>query len=221
MRTVAGLTVLAALLTLTGCSGPRPLHAIRSHADTLVTQGRYDEAIAEYEEYIARKPEDVQVRGKLGAAYLAAEQPLRAREQYLLAAGVQPFNDGFLDGLAESYYQANAREDLIEFLARQTRERGAVSDYIRQGKYLFKLGNADEARFALETAARLDKGRTIEPQIALADMYRDLGDRANEVRRLRMALFVNPNNQAVQERLTRVGSGPKDQIGLTPAETGE
>jgi len=201
----------------TGVRGTRPLHILRSRGDALATGGDYASALVEYKEYVERKPDDVKVRAKLADAYMKTDQPSMAREQWFQCMRVQPDNDDYLDGYAESLYATGQREELIEFLTVQTRERGGPRDYMRQGKISARLGNVDEAQNALLTAAKLDGGRTIGPQLALADFYRSLNDSQNEVARLRMALYLEPNNQAIKDRLaearSRVTAAPGGDVG--------
>ena len=97
-------------------------------------------------------------------------------------------------------------------------ERGLVTDYIRLGQYATKIGNPDEGVLALKNAAAIDKGQTAAPQIALADFYQLHKDRVNEVRRLRMALYIEPKNKVVLGRLLELGQVPGPSLATVPEE---
>lgn len=214
---ISGLTALACSLSI-GCSGVRPLHVIRDHALQEVKAGNYAVAATDYEEYLERKPDEVNVRYELGKTYLAMNEPMKARQQLAVAYDIDPTNENVIDARAEAHYQAKEFQQLSEFLRRLSSERGAVRDFLRLGDYAGRMGNADEASLALKNAAVLDEGRTVAPQIALADFYKLHNDRANEVRRLRMALFVEPKNKAVMNRLLELGEIPGPSLALRPEE---
>ena len=80
------------------------------------------------------------------------------------------------------------------------------------------MGNADEAQQALLTAAKLDAGKTINPQRALADFYGSVGDRERQVRRLRMAYHIEPANAELLREIRRVGEIPGPSFGIPPEE---
>lgn len=203
---------------LVGCGGVRPLHVIHDHALQEFKAGNYSVAAADYEEFLERKPDEVKVRYELGRTYLAMNEPVKARQQLAVAYDIDPSDEGVINARAEAHFKAKEYTQLSEFLRRISSERGAVRDFIRLGDYAGKMGNADEAALALKNAAVLDEGRTVEPQIALADFYKVHNDRTNQIRRLRMALFVEPKNKAVMSRLLEMGEIPGPSLALRPEE---
>ena len=68
------------------------------------------------------------------------------------------------------------------------------------------------------TAARLDGGQTVEPQIALADFYLAAGDEEKAIRRLRMALGIDAENEIAIDKLRSLGEIPGPSFALTPEE---
>jgi Flp pilus assembly protein TadD len=92
------------------------------------------------------------------------------------------------------------------------------SDYIRLAKYCQKAGDTDGAQEAYLQAARLDGGRTVSPQLALADFYTSINDEEAAQKRIRMAYFIDPRSKAVNERMLAHGLTPAPELALTPAE---
>jgi tetratricopeptide (TPR) repeat protein len=213
---VVGVTVLAAALA--GCSGQRPLNRVLEAGDRAMEARQYEAALAEYREYVDRDPSAVDVRAKLARTMLETGDTARAREQATIAFNVRPLNEEYADLLAEAMYAADEREALVDFLQRQVAERGRVSDYIRLGRFSKRLGNADEALVAFNTAARVDAGRTVAPHLALAEFYEQIGDQRQQVQRLRMALFIEPDNLRIQEQLRALGEVVGPSLPLRPTE---
>lgn len=216
-RTLATLLV-AALLPLGACNKQRPLHVVLRNGDIAAEHGQHEVAVKEYGEFIERRPEASEVRYKLAKSLTASGHPRQAIEQLNVALDVEPLHDDYLDALAEAMYAANERDALTALLARAASERGRVRDYLRQGVYSSKLGNADEAQQSLLTAAKLDQGMSVAPQKALADFYGQMGDRQRQVRRLRMAYFLDPDNKEVNADIRRLGEVPGPTLGLRPEE---
>jgi len=211
---VLSIALLASALG--GCTNQRPLHVVKSNAEFAAEHRRYDVAKVDFEEYIRRKPDDVEVRYQYARALLDNGEPKPAIQELNTCLDVYPLNDTYLDALAEAMYKADERDALTSLLARNASERGRVSDFTRQGIYAAKIGNADEAQQALKTAAKLDNGQTVGPQRALADFYGSLGNRANQVRHLRMAYFIEPANPETLKEVRRLGEIPGPSFGLAP-----
>lgn len=208
----------AACLFVVGCSEQRPLHIVKLRGDQAVADGDLATAISNYDEYVDRKPDGVAVRLALGKAYLDAGQYGRAREQLSTVYDVQPDNEKAIELLAEAYFRNNDHDLLLPWLKRLTLERGTVGDFLRLGRYSGKVGQADEAQVALRTAASLDKGMTLEPQMALAEFYKSVGDRANELMRLKCALSMAPENEAIKTRMRELGEIPGPTAAIIPPE---
>ncbi|CAG1001165.1 hypothetical protein PHYC_02895 [Phycisphaerales bacterium] len=218
LRSVAllALSLLAALLA--ACSNNRPLHIVLRDADDSYRREDYSSAKADYTTYVTRRPEEVDVRYRLGKTLIAAGEPRPAIEQLNVCTDVSPLNDDYLDAQAEAMYQANETAALQALLARAASERGRVADYIRQGRYAVKLGNLDEAQQALLTAAKLDQGKSWQVQVELSNFYGALGDRAKQIRRLRMAYFLLPDSPRLNDEARRLGEVPGPTFGLPPEE---
>lgn len=216
---LAGSLAAALVLGLGGCTKQRPLHILKRDADAAYRGSDYAAATADYSEYIRRKPEAHQLRYELAKTYVADGRPRDAMEELTIALDVSPLKDEYLDLQARAMFEANERDALVTLLRRAAVERGRVSDYIRLGSYSSRLGNADEAKEALLTAAKLDAGKKVAPQVALADFYGSVGDLKTKTRRLRMAYYIDSTNKDVIAELVALGEQPKPGFGLLPEES--
>ncbi len=213
------LAVLCTAALVGGCgTTQRPLPKVLGDARHAFEFAQYDRAATDYREYIDRRPDAAEVRFELARAYLLLGQPKPAREQLSVAHDVSPTNERYADALAEAYFQAGEIEPLLGFLNRRATERGNAEDFLRLGAYSARVGHADEALVAMTTAARLDRGHSIRPQLALADFYASVGDRANELRRLCMALWLEPQNQVLWGRIRAMGEVPGPALAIQPEE---
>lgn len=215
------LVLLAVAAALAGCAKERPLHIVLRDADNAFTRQNYAAAVPDYAIYLDRRPEAVETRYRYGVSLIRAGNPRAAIEELTICADVFPLREEYTDALAEAMYQANEREALQVLLARTTTERGLVPDYLRKARYSVKMGNLDEARQALLTASKLDQGRSWQVQREIADFYGSVGDRPRQVRRLRMAYFLNPENPDLLDEIRRLGEIPGPTFGIAPEEMGD
>ncbi|MFO0856611.1 MAG: hypothetical protein U0640_04545 [Phycisphaerales bacterium] len=227
-HTVTLLTALALISTasvtigtLGGCTSRRPLPTVRNDADHAFSIRQWAKAETDYQEYLNRKPESNDVRFLLAQSQLEQGKTREANWNFGIALDVDPLNDSILDRSAESLYQSGNREALTAFLLRAASERGRVSDYMRLGKYMQQIGHPDEAVQAYMTAAKIDEGKTPAVQLALADLYKDLGDRPQATRRLRMAYFLSPEDPKILQRIRDLGEIPGPTFALAPVEMGQ
>lgn len=220
-RATLSALIAASLAGLAGCSSTRPLPTVKDAGDRAFNQGDFQTAATNYEEFVLRKPGDAAMEHQYARTLLMLNQPGKAISHATIAYDQSPSNSAFADTLAESYLKAGKTEELVRFLRGNTEGRGAVEDYIRLGRFTARLGDADGAELALITAARIDRGQTLAPQLALADFYKSIGNKIDEKKRLRMALFLDPKNFAVSQRLRDLGEIPGPSIALRPLEAVE
>jgi tetratricopeptide (TPR) repeat protein len=215
------MIVLAGALSVTvlgGCSATRPLNVVRDTGDTNYRIERWEEARANYQEFIDRKPSEPEVRYRLGMSLVELGRPADAREHLRIACDVMPNEDRYIEGYAEALLQSNERDQLLNFLRNKTNDRGKVTDFMRLGRFAAKAGNADEALAALKTAARIDGGRTYQPQLALADFYGSIGDTGQQLERVRMAYFIAPGNPQVLSAIQALGQVAEPRFARVPDE---
>lgn len=215
---VAAGVALALLAGVGGCANERPLTRVREVGDIKFGAGNYPGALVDYVEYERRKPDDVDVRLRLAETYLRSGDAKSAREQMHIVRDVKPAREESIEGLADALAAAGENEDLMLFLQQMTRERGGVSDYMRLGQYSQQIGHVDDAQEAYLQAARLDGGKSSRIQLALADFYESLGDKANAFKRLRMAMFLDPKNETIPARIRALGEIPGPSLAMPPEE---
>jgi predicted Zn-dependent protease len=215
IRVLAGGLVVAVLF---GCNTPRPLPTVQEQGDRAFRDGNYAMAREEYKEYSTRKPGEAAVELQLARTYLELGDPQEALFHAQQAYDLRPGDDEYIETYAQALLAAGRTDQVHRFLRNMAQDRGRVGDYIRLGRFAAKMGDADGAEHALTTAAVMDRGRTAEPQLALADFYRSIGDGEHEKERLRMALYVDPQNADVMQRLRAMGEIPGPSLALRPAE---
>ncbi|MBK7405569.1 MAG: tetratricopeptide repeat protein [Phycisphaerales bacterium] len=211
----SGLAMLLGM-GLAGCS-QRPLSSLRADGNYYYYRGDYSSALPYYQEVVDRKGGNAEGHYELGRTLLALGRASEAREQMVLANSLEPENMEYFDGLADAFVATGDEDQLFQALEHQARDRGGVADYLRMGRYALKLGHPDEAERALLGAAEIDDGKTPAPQLALADFYHAIGDKDNEVRRLRMALWFDPADTEIQTRLRELGQIPGPTFVLEPS----
>jgi predicted Zn-dependent protease len=202
------------------CAQQRSLVAVRESGERAYAFEQYDQALADFQEYVDRFPGDPVGHYNLGRAYLKVTpaRPVAAREQLLIAYSQRPTNDEYCEALCEAYAAAKQNEELYKLLRSRALDRQQVADYMRLARYARQLGDADEAKQALLTAARIDGGQSADLQLALADFYASVNDKAEAVRRLRMAFFLDPTNTTIQSRMQTMGVVAGPTFALRPDE---
>lgn len=218
-RRLAELAFVA-LVTATalGCATQRQLPNVRASGNEAYYSGDYARALANYQEYVNRKPEDVQGRVDLGRTLLALGRASEAREQLVIVYDREPDHPEVADLLARAMVEAGDPDRAERFLANRAREAGRWEDYVLLGRYNTLVGKPDEARVALVTASRLAGREHVEPQVALADMYASVGDQQREIERLRMALWIDRDNPEIYRRLRSLGQIPGPTLALPPMD---
>lgn len=214
------------LVFVGGCGAPRHLEAVRASGNRNMERQQYDAALVDFQEYVQRAPADARGNFDLGTALVKVGRVRESLPHFWVAYDLNPMQPEFVEGLAEALFLAaeqatvdvGERADLYRFLNDRTRQFPTVDEFLRLGRYARRLGDADEALTALLTAARIDAGRTVAPQLALADFYEAAGDTDAAILRLRMALFLDPRNPEIASRLRALGEIPGPTLALPPTE---
>ena len=218
---INGLILVLAAALLGGCNTVRPLPTVRESGDRFFGRGQFQQAAAEYKEYTERKPGEPAVQLMYAKTLLALHDPVPAVEHATIAYDQHPTDEDYIETRAQALFEAKKNDELDRFLRGMTSGRGLPSDYIRQGRFLAKLGDADGALTALRVAAKVDGGKTLEPQLALADFYHRIGDKQNEIKRLRMALYLDPQNADLPARFRALNEVPGPSLAMPPEEAGD
>jgi tetratricopeptide (TPR) repeat protein len=216
---IARILALALVVPLVvGCSSQRPLPTVRERGDRAFEKGQFEQARVEYQEYVTRKPGEAAVELQLARTLLELDQPHDALTHAQEAFDLRPGEEEYIETYADALLGTQKTDQLYRFLRGLAQDRGQVNDYIRLGRFTARAGDADGAVQAFSTAARIDRGRTIAPQLAFAEFYREIGDTEHEKERLRMALSFDVKNPVVLGRLRELGEIPGPSLALTPAE---
>lgn len=196
---ILALGVAGVMGPLAGCrsAGPRALQTVRESGDRAYLAGNFALAEEEYREVVSRAPDEKKYRKQYGMALLRNEKPALARENLEIAYTFQPRDAKVIEALAESMMRSGDVEGMARYLKGLAEERGAVADWMRLGQLMQLAGDADEAKRAYLIAARVDEGVSLEPQMALAELYRSVGDRENAIERARMAYYLKPKDRRV------------------------
>ncbi|MBL8764366.1 MAG: hypothetical protein JNM07_08870 [Phycisphaerae bacterium] len=224
------LLILPALgglvLLLSGCQEgaggmggqARGLVGVRETGDRYYVTKDYQQALDNYQEYVDRAPGNPYVHAQMGRTYMALGQFPAACEQLRIAHSVDRRSDEITESLCEALLGAGQQEELYRLTRQIAEENQGVQDYFRLARFSMKMNDADEARRALLTAAKLDGGKTVRPQLALAEFYASVGDERNAVQRLRMAYFIEPGNARTNELIRTFGQVPGPTFGVPPQE---
>jgi tetratricopeptide (TPR) repeat protein len=220
MTRTFGACALLAFVAVAGaaCTANIPTPTIRERADRLFDQGEFEKAAADYQEVTFRYPGDAEAHYRLGLCLLEQGQPAEARRPLEIALAQQPLADDIADALARALFEQGDEAQLVGFLRGRAEERQTVRAHLELARYSLELNDPDLARLAINTAMRLDGGKTAEPYIAAAALAERVGDTDEAVRRLRQAYGVNPDHPIVQERLRALGEVPGPTLALPPTE---
>lgn len=220
IRRLASLALPMALLLAAGLQAgcQRSLLAVRQSGDAHFARAQYVEAETDYREYLDRSPARPEVHFMLGRTLLAQGRTAEAREQLLLANRLTPENDDVFRMTCEGLYSDKQYEELNRLLRSRTIDRGRMDDWLLLADYSMRQGDMDEAARSLLTAAKVDGGRSVEPQLGLAKIYMSVGDNTRAIERLRMAYFVAPQNGEVATLASQLGQIVGPSFGTPPTE---
>jgi tetratricopeptide (TPR) repeat protein len=189
-------------------------------ANRAYLRGDYETALADYQAIVDRRPGSARAHYDLGRTLLEVDQPMRAREHLTVAHDIEPENQAYLDALADAMLQSGEIDELFGLLERRAEEGDGPAGYLRLGRAAQRLGLVDEAETAYKQAAALEPQSSAPAQRALAGLYRQIGDEAKELTRLRVLLYLEPKDEAVQDRIVELGEIPGPSLALPPESAG-
>ena len=205
-----------------GCksTGQRALPYVQDEGDKALARGDYPMAVADFKEVVTRKPGYWRDRYKYAEALMGDGKPAEAREQMEMVFTIKPNRFDVLDLLARTQLASGDIDSMARLLRDEARAHGTARAWLRYGWFMAKAGDLDEGERALLESARLDEGKDIGPQLALAELYRVAGDQARELERLRMCYWLEPNNDEVIAEVKRLGRPIGPTFGIPPKELG-
>lgn len=196
----------------------RPAGAYLALGRANLNSGNAELAVVNLEEYVKLRPTDPEGRYDLGRAYLAAGRASSARESMAIAYESEVDNETYIVGLADAIAATGNKARTYEHLRGVATRRNTVGDYLRIADYAERFGDPDEVEEALLTAAALDQGQTASIQLRLSDFYGRVGNSRLQIRRLRMAHFLDSDSQEVRDRAEALGEIVGPSWKLRPLE---
>ena len=218
MPLLRSLVLAAGLACLSGCADERPVFVVIESGDEALAASDYELAATEYREAVSRRPAEWQARMGLAEALLGLGRSAAAREQAELVYSVRPGDAAAVELLAETMLASGDTAGMDALLRSRANDTNASDDWLTLGQFLARAGDADLAETALLKAETVDQGRSLKYQTALADFYLEIGDNAEALTRYRMALFIDPADEATRAAIQALGQIPGPTLALPPRE---
>lgn len=211
--------LLCVLASVPGCASEgKSRWDYRTQGEVQLSGKNYQAAAVNFKNYLDIEPGNYEVRYLYGVSLLKLGRSAEASEALLTAYSQRPGRSDYADAMAEAMIAAGKKDELFRILRANANDRNTVEDWLRLGRSSLAMGDLDTAQVALLTAARVDKGRTAEPQIALSDLYKSLGRDADAQKRIRMAYYREPYNSTVIQRSRAMGVVLNPGDGVFPEE---
>jgi tetratricopeptide (TPR) repeat protein len=180
--------------------------AIRASADAAVEAmkaGRHDEAIAKFNEVIAKMPTCQDCYYNIGIAQMAKQQYGEAEAAFKKAIELKPDNADAYTALANLYNSQKKFDLAAEASANAAKYAGAggggnAEASYNQGVILFNAGKYPEARTQFEAATKADPNHALA-QYQLGMTSLNLGQIPEAVAALEAYLKVDPNGPKAGE----------------------
>lgn len=188
---------------------PRML-AVFDKGNALAGEGRYDEAIRVFEEFLAAYPAFYQARLNIASCYVKKNDPDRAEAEFKLVLDKVLMTHGdykrdkaasirALSGLGELYLKRNdfssAQKAFAEALQISPEDETAAYNV---GEIFFSNQKTDEAARYFELAARIKK-EWPKPYYRLGFVYLNKGDYAKSLDNFNTFIRLDPENPEVPQ----------------------
>lgn len=201
--------MLSGCLLLAACTTNVQL---RERGHEALDRGNAPEARQTFAQAVERRPADAKAHYGLGLARLELDRPLDAQLAFEKALAVKhddpELTDEILDGIAEALFRQERFAQLHAFLDETARYYGQSDDYLRQARYLVKMGDLDAAVVAFRKAAYFAPEGDAEPYLEMSTFYDSINDQPNALRALRYAYWVNPEHPEIPDRFRSFGKVP-------------
>lgn len=197
-----GSMALATLL-LAGCSGNFAGH--RVNGDHAFEARNWTIASDEYAKYMEFRPGDQMTRKRWGQSLLRQERYNEAADVLRVLYSQQPGNDETADLLAEALFGAKRNDELYRMLRSEALEAQRGESWMRLGTFAQKLGDRDTAQVSFLAAAKVTRGTSYQPHLALYEHYKLMGRKGDALDRLRMAAYAGPREGDVLRALETSG----------------
>lgn len=207
----------AVMLPVAGCQ--RPSNFLRQDGMNAYADKNYELSHQKFSQAVNQRSDDWKSHYYLGMIALKQDRPLDAQlslEKALSIRSEHLETPAILDGLAEALFVQSKFANLSAMLQEACDRYGKPEDYLRQGIYLGKSGDADGAKLAFKKAIRFAPKDDPSPFIALAEFYDSLGSSADALMALRQAYYIEPTNVRVKESIRKHGMVPGPTVAIEP-----
>ncbi|MFT5422296.1 MAG: tetratricopeptide (TPR) repeat protein [Phycisphaerales bacterium] len=220
-----GLSMVSGVGGLSGCrtgkviTQEQDLTRSRAMGNEAYYEQDFERAAEEYGKYAAVRPNEPEVRYRLGMSQLELERVSAARTNLGIAHDLAPTSDLYTEGLGRAIVAGGDQEELYAFLRNLMDSAVNASTYVTVGKVAYLGGLHDEAERAFMSAATLTGKDSAAPHRELARFYQGVGDSDSEILRWRMVLSFDVADVEANSRLRDLGIIPGPSMALEP-ETG-
>ncbi len=171
----------------------------------LAQQGKFDEAIASYEQALRYKPDDVETLDNLGAALNAQGRLAEAVTRWRQAVRYRPTDAAAHNNLGIAYArQGDLDRARREFKLALMIEPNDFESHANLGSVYLSLGRFAEAAEQFQAALRI-RPDVMSLHLSLGVALTQLGWKDEALAELRMVLQVEPSNSVARAALRQLG----------------
>lgn len=190
---------------------------VRADGNDAYSRGQYSVALADYQEYLERKPGATVVRTRLGETLMQLNRPNEAEVQFRAVYDVDPMDIANAEALASAMIAGSRAGEGLDFFRSYLNENPTSEGYFAMSNLAMQAGLPDDAERALLVAAKLDGKTSAEPHRRLAKFYEKLDKDDLAVRRWRAVLSFDPADPEAGEHLRALGKVPGPTYALDPS----
>jgi tetratricopeptide (TPR) repeat protein len=205
-----------------GCSTSKKVRSTLATNQVLVQAGAaeddgdYEKAYQLWTDFVERRPHEAFGEYRLGRIENRLGKHSDAVRHLSIAHDLKPGNIEYIEELAVAYSASGQQDELLSMLNATVDEGEDGSGYLRLAHHAAKVGMMDEAHEALIAAVTIHGAVSAKPHLALADFARDIGDAEVEITALRHALWFDPSDSTILDRIRELGLIPGPSIALDP-----
>ena len=171
-------------------------------AELLLDKDRAGQAIEEYKQALAAKPDDGTLHFSLGVAYAKAMKLQPAIDEFQAAARVDPFNAETFQNMGRCYIALHQPDEAIRSLREAIRLKpNTLAAHGLLGRALAIQGKPADAVREMEIGAPSDKDGSLHYQLFLA--YRKLGDSSKAESALHASEELHKQDKAAYQEEVR------------------
>ena len=210
-----GLLFGATIFSLNGCTQQNTATFVEpsnqnlmERGDYAMWQGRWTDAVVDFEKAIQLHPGDWLAQYRLGTCYMELGDPQRASRSLAIAESLRPLDNTIADLYAEALLQSGERNQLYSYLLKRAQTQQTVRDWIVFAEYTMDIDDPDSSINAINTAIAISNGTDSAPYIVAAIYAERLGDDALAITRWSEAWMIEPMNEDVSSALRAHGVVP-------------